>query len=221
MYLDTGSDNFTLPLSTRVRKAQAISGFVQPWSLHSVLTQKTHRTEVDAPNSFDLNFRRLVREIFVYSFLMWMKDKCSARDLISMIHHKHQQTNTQTLSTPSWCLIPVLNVKLPSLEAFPSPNAITHFPCLNTTCAAPAKAPHFTSAATTSFNCSNGAEAKASASGLDFGRPHSDGAEGVLRLVAGRRATMARDGDFWDEFSRLVLYGALSGAFLGLRMIQW
>ena len=38
MYLETGSESFTLPLSTKVRKAQATSGFVQPWSLHRLLS---------------------------------------------------------------------------------------------------------------------------------------------------------------------------------------
>ena len=65
-------------------------------------------------------------------------------------------------------------MKLLSLEPFPSPKATTHFPCRSTTCAAPASAPHFTSAATLRRSSSKGAAAKPSASGVDRGKPQRD-----------------------------------------------
>ena len=110
----------------------------------------------------------------------------------------------------------VLKVKLLSLEPFPSPKATTHFPCRSTTCAAPASAPHFTSAATLRRSSSKGAAAKPSASGVDRGKPQRDedldddaGRFKVPTMAANGRCDGKLEKNLW--FLRLRILSDLSG----------
>lgn len=84
MYLDTGSDNFTLPLSTKVKKAQATSGFVQPCNLHSVLRAPgTTRTTKISDNVTDLTLRHYSYYFpYVAYSLPYATQVCSAKPLL-------------------------------------------------------------------------------------------------------------------------------------------
>ena len=126
--------------------------------------------------------------------------------LPTTINHALSATNLlrffqkhKTVSDYQW----LLKVKLLSLELFPSPKASTHFPCRSTTCAAPASAPHCTSAATLCRSSSKGAAARPWASGVDRRKPQSnepdDDDAGRFKVPIGGWWRMMAAGERWRK----------------------